>query len=460
MKSIWSEQTEIPEREPLKENIKVHTAVIGAGMAGILTAYFLKKEGVDVVVAEAKRIAEGQTKNTTAKITSQHGMIYDRLVKKIGREKAGSYAMANEDAIRLYERIIKEEGISCGFKKLPSFLYSADETRINELKREAQAAKELGISAHFTEGEKITELPFRAAGAVCFEAQAQFDPLAFIKHVTKDLAIYENTNVLSVDKHVVFTDKGNITAENIVFATHYPFLIIPGFYFLRQHQERSYVLALKETEELSGMYYGIDQEGLSFRSSGDILLLGGGAHRTGKQIRDEMGSCECLKEGFAFLRKMASAYYPGKREICAWAAQDCMTHDTIPFIGRYSVMRPYWYVATGFNKWGMTSSMVSAMIISGLIRGKESPYESVFTPQRFLPGASAKNLLVDIGQSAKGLSLGLFSEKERKCPHMGCRLEWNPEEESYDCPCHGSRFDQEGELLDGPAQTSLCRDER
>ena len=298
----------------MHDNIKVQTAVIGAGMAGILIAYFLKKEGMDVVVVEAKRIASGQTGNTTAKITSQHGMIYDRMIKKTGEERARGYAMANEDAIKLYERIIREEKIDCDFKKLPSYLYSVDQARTEELKREAEAARKLGIDACFVEGSKLQELPFAAAGAVCFENQAQFDPLKFVRQLSEQLTVYENTRVLSVDQHLISTDKGTITAENIVFATHYPFLIVPGFYFLRQHQERSYVLALSGQKELDGMYYSIDEGGLSLRSVGELLLFGGGAHRTGKMAGGGVQCPECVREGFPYLRERAKTFLKGQEE--------------------------------------------------------------------------------------------------------------------------------------------------
>lgn len=452
MKSIWSESVEIPERKMLEENIRVQTAVIGAGMAGILTAYFLKKEGVDVVVVEAGKIAGGQTKNTTAKITSQHGMIYSRLMWETDIEKAEGYAMANEDAIKIYERIIKEEEIECHFEKLPSYLYSTDESKIEELEREAAVAKVLGIEACFVKGEEIKELPFKVAGAVRFDNQAQFHPLEFIRHLAEEIVIYENTRVLSVKKHVIYTDRGNITAENIVFAAHYPFINVPGFYFLRQHQERSYVIMLENCTKLDGMYYSIDEKGLSLRSVGDMLLVGGGAHRTGKSFE----SVRCMEEdtGYTCIREMSGKYYPKGKEKAYWSAQDCMPHDGIPFIGRYSIFRPYWHVATGFHKWGMTSSMVAAVIISNQICGKDNLYEKIFKPQRFLLRASVKNLMTDIGESIKGLSKGLFGKKENRCTHMGCKLEWNPEEESWDCPCHGSRFSSEGKLIDDPAKTS------
>ncbi len=454
MESIWSRTVEIRKREPLTGNRQVQTLVIGAGMAGILTAYLLKKEGIDVVVVEAGRIAGGQTKNTTAKITAQHGLIYHKLMQKAGRESARSYAMAAGDAVRLYERIIQDEKIECHFKKLPSYLYTIYKSQRKVLEKEAEAARELGIKAHFVEGRELTELPFETAGAVCFENQGQFSPLEFIKALSGPLEIYENTRVLSVKGHVAFTDKGRITAENIVFACHYPFPVIPGFYFLRQHQERSYVLALEGGKELEGMYYSADGEGISLRSAGSLLLLGGGGRRTGKQGK---GAESCSMAGYSYLEEAARELYPGLHETARWSAQDCMPHDDIPFIGKYSVYRPYWHVATGFKKWGMAFSMVSAVIISGRICKKAVPYEKIFSPQRLKFRLGIKNLLTDIGESVKGLGRGLFSKKERKCPHMGCRLEWNVEEERWECPCHGSGFDRDGKLLDDPARRDMNR---
>lgn len=449
MQSIWSQTIDFSNRKELKGNIHAQNVIIGAGMAGILTAYFLQKSGAEVIVIDADKIAGGQTKNTTAKITSQHGLIYHEMIKKAGKERALGYARANEAAITAYEGIIKEEGIECHFKRLPSFLYSTKEEGRETLTQETEAAKTLGINAHFITGNHMKELPFAVTGAVCFENQAQFHPLEFTKALAEKLTIYEDTNAIFVHDHIIATNHGAIEAENIIFATHYPFINVPGFYFLRQHQERSYVLALEGENvpsDLSGMYYGIDEGGLSFRSAEGKLLLGGGAHRTGKKV------CHCENTGYSYLREQAQRYYPNAEERAYWAAQDCMPHDRIPFIGRYSLFRPYWYVATGFQKWGMTSSMVSAMIISDMICGRQNPYEAVFSPQRLLFRAGIKNLCMDIGESVMGLTKGLFGRKETRCSHMGCHLTWNEEEESWDCPCHGSRYDKNKRVIDNPAQ--------
>lgn len=476
MKSIWSETTKIPPRQPLTEDQSVDVAVIGAGMAGILTAYFLSRQGMKVIVLEADRIGSGQTKNTTAKITSQHGMIYEKLIKTFSREKARLYGEGNQAAIDKYQEIIEKEAIFCGFKRLPAYLYSKEENSAKEkLIREAQAASELGLPAHFC--EKVS-LPFETVGAVCFEDQAQFHPLKFIEGLAEKLKIYENTRVLRVKGHWIQTDRGKVNARQIVFAVHYPMLIVPGFYFLRLHQERSYVAAYEGAAPLEGMYYSIDQNGLSYRSYGDLLLAGGGSHRTGKNERGGR---------YEEIRRKAGQDFPGLKERTYWSAQDCLTHDGLPLIGKYSVFRPYWHVITGFKKWGMTFSMLGAMILSDNIAGRENPYARLFSPQRWTFFPSLKKLIIDLGESAAGLlwlrhfwnlpkesellkgqggvvrkgirRYGCYREEDGtlhrislRCPHMGCELSWNPDEKSWDCPCHGSRFDYHGNLIDDPAR--------
>lgn len=473
MESIWCKDIELKERKPLPGNTSADIVVIGAGMAGILTAYLLKQQGKNVIILEADRIAGGQTKNTTAKITSQHGLIYDKLIRKYGRKKARLYARANEEAIQKFQQIVEQNHIDCDFQRIPAFLYSTQEEEL--LRKEAEAAARLGLPVSFQES---SSLPFSTVGAVRFENQAQFHPLKFIQGIAEHLVIYENTMVYSVRGHKIYTNRGLVTAERIVFATHYPFLIIPGFYFIRQHQERSYIVAFSGAGKLEGVYYSIDEQGLSLRTEQDLLLVGAGGHRTGK---NEAGG------KYEYIRKQAERYFPEGREVAHWSAQDCVTHDMLPLIGAYSIFRPYWYVATGFQKWGMTLSMVSAMIICNEICGIPHPYGKLFTPWRCHPLVSAPKLAVDLGTSIKGLLAGyhLFScDREEdleyghggivrkgfrrygcyrdeqgkfhrislRCPHMGCELLWNPDEKSWDCPCHGSRFDYDGRLIDNPAR--------
>ncbi len=449
MESIWRSTVSFPEREPLKHDLTAEVVVIGAGMAGILTAYLLKEQGVQVAVLEADRIASGQTENTTAKITSQHGLVYDRLISQLGKRKAALYAAAHESAIAEYERIIRQNQIKCHFERLPTYLYSACQRE--QLEKEAQAAQWIGLKAKFLQK---ADIPIENMGAVCLEGQAQFHPLEFIRGLSGDLEIYEKTKVLSVKGNRIHTDRGEAKAEHIVMASHYPFLNAPGFYFTRMHQERSYVVAYENVPELKGMYYGIDPGSLSLRSYENILLAGGGSHRTG---RNEKGGC------YQEIRRKVEQYFPGGREIAHWSAQDCMPHDGLPLIGSYSLFRPDWYVETGYRKWGMTAAMLSAMIVRDQICGLENPYEKLFTPQRLHPVMAAGGFVQDIAVSVKELCKGTLAPVDReeecvlRCPHMGCRLYWNEDEQSFDCPCHGSRFDKEGRLMDDPAQTDLTK---
>ena len=436
MESLWRMQTgKIVQPDILGVRSHWDVIVIGAGLTGILTAYYLKEQGKNVLVLEAKEIASGQTERTTAKITSQHGLKYSKLIKDIGEEKARLYALANEEAIREYERLIKKLNIECEFEKTAAYLYTTRNASL--LQEEAAAAVRLGIDAFFT-GE--TELPFPVKGAVCFRNQAQFFPLEFVKRLARELEIWEYTQVLRIKGHQVITKDRVLIAEKIVIATHYPVKNVPGFYFLRQHQERSYVLALSGCERIKGMYYGIDQEGLSFRQAGDLLLLGGSSGRTGENT---------CGRAYDYLAQSAKKYYPESREEMRWAAQDCMPHDGVPFIGRYSVFTPSLYVATGFQKWGMTTAMVAAQMLRDELCEVKSPYGELFSPQRMYVRAGFKNFIKDVGVSIKGLTKGAFSRP--RCSHMGCALVWNPEEKSWDCPCHGSRFEESGAILDNPA---------
>ena len=446
MESLWRKQTpklvsKSSTDHSAQENTHSDIIVIGAGMAGLLIAYYLKEKGKNVLVLEADEIASGQTERTTAKITSQHDLKYSEMIETMGTKKARLYAQANETAIREYERLIQSRGIECQFKKVPAYLYTMQDEKV--LRDEAEAARSLGIDAFFT---KETELPFEVMGAVCFRNQAQFSPLEFLKHISQELEIWERTKLIKIKGNQVITNDMVMTADKIVVATHYPLRNVPGFYFMRQHQERSYVLALSGCSKIEGMYIGIDKNGLSFRQAGEYLLFGGSSHRTGENKNG--GSYDYLSE-------MAKLYYPDCKEEIRWSAQDCMPHDGIPFIGKYSIFTPNLYVATGFQKWGMTSSMVAALILRDGLCGAHHPYSELFRPQRINLRAGIGNFLVDVVESVKGLTKGLFHKNGPRCPHMGCELVWNPDEESWDCPCHGSRFEKDGKLVDNPSKRSI-----
>ena len=455
MKSIWSETCDIPQREPLRGDTETEIAVIGAGMAGILIASALQRAGIQVAVFEAKRIASGQTRNTTAKITAQHGLFAERLIKTLGEERAKKYAAANLAAIEAYRKLIAEENIDCDFSNESAFVYGDDEIL---LENEAKAQAALGLATYLVSNPDV---PGGAKAAVRADGQAQFHPLKFLKAISEPLTIYENTPVISVDGGELQTARGRVRAEKVVFACHYPFINFPGMYFARMHQERSYVLALENASIPGGMWIGAGDGGYSFRKYGDLVLFGGEGHRTGENSGG--GKYEAL-------RKRASGFFQNSRVKTYWSAQDCISADGVPYIGRYSDSTPNWYVATGFQKWGMTTSMASAMILRDMICGRENPYADAFDPGRFDLKAVA-GTFSEGAQAVKGLTRSLLNIPQAykdesgevhavsvKCPHLGCQLDWNPDEKTWDCPCHGSRFDTYGELISGPAQENLERE--
>ena len=432
MESIWSASNHLPNFPILKGDIKTDVLVIGGGITGILCTYQLQQAGVNCILVEANKLCSGITKNTTAKITSQHGLLYHKLLHRFGKEKTTLYLNANELAIIQYAELCKN--IPCDFEWSDAFVYTKNHP--NSIEQELDALAEIGYWAEYV---NELPLPFCTAGAIKFKKQAQFHPLKFLSTIAKNLTVFEKTNVLHIKDNTAITPFGKITAKHMIIATHFPFINRYGYYFLKMYQHRSYVLALKNAQNVNGMYVDEAQTGLSFRNYHDFLLLGGGSHRTGKQGGN-------WKELEYFCRK----YYPNAKEVYRFATQDCMTLDEIPYIGLYSKSTPNLYVATGFHKWGMSSAMVASTILRDQILGKENPYASVFSPSRSI---LRPQLFINIWES--GVNLLSFSTK--RCPHLGCALKWNPAEHSWDCPCHGSRFTENGTLIDNPAKEDLTK---
>lgn len=430
MSSVWCESSKISGFSRLDGEAKTDVLIIGGGMAGILCAYMLEQSGVNYMLVEANTICSGITKNTTAKITSQHGLVYDKLIREFGIEKARIYLEANEMALKKYRILCRS--INCDFESKNAFVYSRNNKK--KIENEMKALNKIGFHAEYC--DKIP-LPFLVAGAVKFKDQAQFNPLKFVSEITQGLNIYEHTTVRELTEHTAVTNNGKIKADKIIVTTHFPFINKHGSYFLKMYQHRSYVLALKNAQDVKGMYVDEDEKGMSFRNYNNLLLIGGGDHRTGKKG----GNWQELAD-------FAGRHYPKANEEYRWATQDCMSLDSVPYIGQYSKNTPDFYVATGFNKWGMTSSMVSAMILTDMVLGKENVYASVFSPSRTI---LRPQLVVNAFEAVTNLLT--FSQK--RCPHLGCALKWNRYEHSWDCPCHGSRFTSEGKLIDNPATGDL-----
>lgn len=417
----------MPQFPSLGEDYRTKVLIIGGGITGVLCAQALASAGVDYLLVEQGRICGGVTENTTAKITSQHGFIYDKLIRQFGVEGARQYYEANEAAIGRYRALAE----NCEFETRDNYVYTMDQAL---LEKELAALEKIGARA---ECVMPGELPFPVAGAVRFPRQAQFHPLQFISAISKNLNIREHTKILTFDGRRCITADGSITAEKIIVATHFPLWNKHGLYPLKMYQHRSYVLGMEDGGTVKGMYVDENKKGWSMRSAGELLLLGGGSHRTGK-----------AGGGWAELERIAAEYYPQARIRYRWATQDCMTLDGVAYIGRYAKSTPNLFVATGFNKWGMSSAMVAAELLKDLVLEQENPYEALFSPSRSM-------LCPQLAVNALHAAGNLLTPTVPRCPHLGCALKWNKQERSWDCPCHGSRFSESGKRLDGPATDDM-----
>lgn len=429
-KSLWHEQVSPCEkRGALKGHVRTDVLIIGGGLAGILCAYRLKKAGIDCVVAEKGTVGCGVTGNTTAKITAQHGIVYNKLIGKFGTEKAGQYYDANQKAVHEYEGL--SEQIDFDFEKKTAFVYSINDMK--KLESEINAYRILGIPSVFVDSPNI---PVKTVGAVGMFGQAQMNPLKLLYALSGEVNVYEHTCIKDIKDGVAIGDEGKISARHIILATHFPMVNVPGLYFVKMYQHRSYVAAIKDDYNLDGMYVDENKKGHSFRRYKDYLIIGGGGHKTGT-----------VGGGYDELERFISKVYPGRPIEYKWAAQDCMTLDDVPYIGIHHKSSSCLYTATGFNKWGMTGAMTSALVLEELILKGRSDYQNLFCPQRsiFHP-----QLLTNVASSAIN-----FVTPGKRCTHLGCALKWNKQERTWDCPCHGSRFDKSGGVIDNPAKKDI-----
>ncbi len=434
--------------------------------------------------------------NTTAKITSQHGLFYDYLINSQGEEKAKQYLKANEQAIQNMEEIIKQENIECDFERQDNYVYTLKAEEVLKMKKEVDAVNSLGFPAKFVSN---VNLPFRILGAIEFPNQAQFNPCKYANGLVRairkrdNILIFEKTKVTDVkgpkeDNYTVITENGkNIKAKYVVLASHYPIINIPGYYFLKMYQEMSYLIAIETRMPLpKGMYINSENPTVSFRvaqnNEKELLLIGGMGHKTGER--------KDIADSYKKLEAIAKKYYPDCTVKYRWCTEDCISLDKIPYIGEFSNLMPNMYLGTGYKKWGMTTSNVAANIIVNKILGKENPYEEAFTSTRLEPIKNHKELgnmvkevatswtveklkipeekLQDIKPGTGGLvefedkKVGAYREENGKlyivkpvCSHLGCELTWNNLEKTWDCPCHGSRFTYKGKSIYDPSIKDL-----
>ena len=443
-KSLWLEESLGQQYESLVGEASADVIVVGAGIAGLSTAYFLTKAGKKVIVVEANTISRGATGHTTAHITSQHDLIYAKLVSSFGWDVASAYAKANEAAIRQISEIVSAEKIDCDFSFIDSNLFTVDEAKVAKIDEEVKVAKKLGIKADIRRKDGFI-LPYLAAAR--FKNQATFHPVKYCNGVAKAIVlgggtIYEESRVLHIDKERVETEKGTVRAPIIVIATHFPVVNMPGLYFARVYQHRSYITALSGAPLVDGMWSSAKNDGKTFRNYKELLVVCGADHKTGTET--DVNHYDILSD---FQKK----YFSASQVEYSWSAQDGITMDGLPYIGQYSKKMPGVYVATGFGKYGMTKGTLAGSIISDLIMGNQNPYAFAFCPERKLTLSGFGGAISINATTTAHLLGGLFRTSCPTCPHFKCRLKWNRDEKSWDCPCHGSRFDQSGHVLESPA---------
>lgn len=426
MNYLWDDIPKRRQYPTLKGDRKTDVLIIGGGMAGILCAYRLKERGVDCLLVEGGQIGQGITRGTTAVLSAQHDKLYSDIKRQFGEEKARQYLDSNRWAVQQFQKL--SEKYPCDWEEKPSYMYTLG--KADNLREEAKTVQQLGFPAEFVTD---TPLPFSVSGAVRYPGMAQFHPLKFLYAIAKQLPILEHTFIRKIQGTTAFADQGVIEAKKIIVATHFPILNRRGLYFMKLYQKRSFVVALEGAKDVEGTYVGTAEGSIYLRNYKNLLLVGGGDHRTGKK-----------GGGFEVVHEFIRTYFPHAIERCAWAAQDCMSLDEIPYIGPYSPATPNLYVATGFNEWGMTSSMVASEVLTNMICKGQSPWAPVYAPNRSM---LRTQLFVNMGETIVDYLFPTF----RRCTHLGCALKWNQSEHTWDCPCHGSRFSEQGGVLENPA---------
>jgi glycine/D-amino acid oxidase-like deaminating enzyme/nitrite reductase/ring-hydroxylating ferredoxin subunit len=463
--------------------LEVDVAIVGAGIAGLSVATLLKQQGKTVAVVDSNRVAAGVSGYTTAKLTSQHSLIYDKLIQNFGEDRAKAYAQANQSAIEQVRLLVQSLGIDCALSPTDAYVFTENPEELPKLRAEAAAAAKLGLPASFVD---TPPLPFKVDGAVKFTGQATFHPRRYLLALAQNIPgegshIFENTRVTGLhggEPCSLETETGKVTAEKIVVASHFP-LNEKFFYALRMYQHRSYVLGVRLDGPLPDGVFISTEPVRSIRPhrdrDGEILMIGGEGHRTG-----EGGD---TVQRYLTLEEWAKSHFSVRSIDYRWSTQDCQTADGLPYIGRLMPTSEHVFVATGFAGWGMTNGTVAGMLLSDLVLGKDNPRADVYDPNRMTMDAvagSAKHIGsvathfvgdrhaeaevedltagdASISESEEGKvaayvdEAGVRHELSPVCPHMGCFVQWNPAEKSWDCPCHGSRFGIDGRVLEGPA---------
>lgn len=491
--SCWITSSGIPRFPKLTNSISVDVAIVGAGITGITTAYLLSGQGLKVALIDAGLIMNGTTGHTTAKITAQHDLVYSEFIAHFGQEQAKLYYEANREAMQFIRQTVRERQIACDYSEENAYIYTNSDEYVPQLQAEMKAYESLGIPGSYTEQ---TPLPFGVNAAVMMNDQARFNPVPYLTHLVDQIVkqggqIYELTAAATVDKgkpaSVVTNEGYKITCDHVVSCSHFPFYDGGGFYFARLHAERSYVLGITTGADYpGGMYISAEAPKRSIRlatvNGERLILIGGESHKTGQGI--------CTMQHYEALQYFAEEHFALKEIRYRWSAQDLVTLDKFPYIGKTGSDDRNIWIATGYKKWGMTTGTAAALLLEKEITGKGSPYRELFKPARFHADPDLKTFIVQNADVAKhlvegklemvhrtpqelepdegavvrvnGKRAGAYRDQHGRlhmvdttCTHMGCEVEWNQGERSWDCPCHGSRFSYKGDVLEGPAKKPL-----
>jgi len=495
--SYWMDSVHFKNYPAVEKDMDVDVTIVGAGITGITLAYMLKSKGLKVALLEVDRVAGGVTGHTTAKLSIQHDLFYDKLVTNFGREKAQIYADSNTKGQEFLVSLVKEKKIDCDLEMQNSYIYTQSDDYVSKIEKEVTAARDLNIKVRY---EDKLSLPFDVKCAVNFLDQYQFHPLKYLKFLCEEMdkdgeTIFENTKVIDIEENIegsrkltVFIDGGKkVSCDYAVMACHYPFNKLAGLYAIKMYAEKDYVIVAKTIQDFQGgLYKNAEEPARSLRSV-DIfgekaVIFTGDSHKTGTE-HDTM-------KHFENMYNFANESYGVKELLYRWSTQDLIPLDEVPYIGHLTGHHENVFVATGFKRWGMTTSQMAALLLADKIINKHSPWEDLYNPSRFNLKASFVNLMKNTGGVINNLLLrklspsfdfisdlareegrivtingekaGAYKDKdglvhlvETACTHLRCELQWNEAEKTWDCPCHGSRFSIDGEVIEGPALERL-----
>jgi len=434
MESVWRKYLFPQKTKTVKNGVRLDTVVVGGGIAGIMCAYMLSKSGHKVTLVEAGNILEGVTAGTTAKITALQGNYQDIPTAK----KRRMYFESQAEAVESIENIVRAQEIDCDFERVDSYVYG--ERR--KIKKEYRMIKKFAPIEHY----QNKHLPFGVHDCIKLSDQAQFNPIKFCQGLVANanFDIMENCRIKKVclARRKLKTEDKVFKYNRLVIATGFPIVNIRGIYAFKMYKSFAYAVCADVAQKVDGIYNAIADDGLMYRSSTDGIIIDGLGHRTGR--------FKC--NSYFDILEQEMRKFGDSTSIYKWAANDCMTFDAVPCAGRLLRFRAKdAFVITGFGKWGMTNSFVCAKIVDDIINKRRNRYKRLFKPTRVLNVKVWPSFMWNYLIDGLGLVAGLFSSGKRRCPHMGCRLKYNPDTDTFDCPCHGSRLTSKGDIIASPA---------